>query len=151
MSDKSIIELLNKATVERIAKQLQGLDKSQLLAVQRAVDFEIGYLERKYLNALLEEGWWRETYDSADDALNLDEKCQILGILHVNHNPSGKKRSLSVVKNLRNRFSNNSDCTGLVDCKKLMDAYLWEIQTWKARPPEFSKEEQSGLYSRDAI
>jgi hypothetical protein len=101
------------------------------------VNHEIGHREREKLNWLLKEGWWVEEYGTADNVLNDSQKCRILGIMHPKYNPHGERPHLFLVKQLREQFSRT-----LTECKELLDAYKWEVESWKARPPQFDEDSE---------
>ncbi|MHC4372263.1 MAG: hypothetical protein ACYSW8_32060 [Planctomycetota bacterium] len=114
-----------------IQEQLEALDLESLQVVRNMVNHEIGHRERQENNRLLKEGWWVEEFGTADNALNDSQKCKILGIMHPKYNPHGERPLLFLVKQLRVQFNHT-----LTECKQLVDAYKWEVESWKARPPE---------------
>lgn len=105
-----------------------GLD--DLRYTRNLVNEEIAARERQKLNRLLKEGWWVADFTTANNALNDEQKCKILGIMHPKYNPHGEKRDLPMIKQLRDLHERS-----LIECKDLVDAYKWEIESWKARPP----------------
>lgn len=105
-----------------------GLD--DLRYTRNLVNEEIEARERQKLNRLLKEGWWVKEFGTADAALNDSQKCRILGIMHPRYNPHGEKRDLLMIKQLRDQHERS-----LTECKDLVDAYRWEVESWKTRPP----------------
>lgn len=128
-------ELLYNPDYEAIRDLVLKLSDTELMDLECFIRAEAEARKRAKLNELLRTGWWVEEYGTADAVLTIWDKCMILGIMHPEHNPHGQKRGLTVIKSLRARFQHLQEVS-LTDCKDLVNAYEWEIESWKIRPPE---------------
>jgi hypothetical protein len=127
----------DETNFQPLKDMLSPMGYEDLLTVRCLVDAEIEARRRQRLNKLLTDGWWVKEYGTADAALTMREKCLILGVMHPEHNPHGEKRNLLVIKGLRDRFPGS-----ILPLKELVDAYEWEVASWKVPAPQFDEGER---------
>jgi len=109
---------------------LPYLNDTDLHEVRHWVDKRIDFLSRASAG---EEWWVLQLGKQPEEILTDGEKCLVLGIKHMEHNPTGEAQKINCIKSLRARM----EC-GLKEAKELAEEYALRVRDGDAEMPVFT-------------